>query len=99
MTRIAMDPEVMAVHASMHAEVVTIVEGKLAGIPSSVDGGLAADAVAAIMQRVGDGVDALYRINGTLGEIVDAIAGDAAANEEDVIAQLSPVAAEVEDLS
>ncbi|PJI53852.1 hypothetical protein CTI14_22650 [Methylobacterium radiotolerans] len=66
--------------------------------PDGVDGGLASDTVAAIMQRVGEGVDALYRINGTLGEIVRAIADDAETNEQDVIDQLDPVAAIVEDL-
>jgi len=98
MTRIAMDPEVMAVHASMHEEAVEAIEGKLAAIPTAVDGGLASDAVAAIMMRVGDGVDALYRINGTLGGIVRAIAQDSATNEQDVIDQLTPVATIVEDL-
>jgi hypothetical protein len=93
-----MDPEVMALHASMHEEVVEAIEGELAAIPTAVDGGLAADAVAAIMLRVGDGVEALYRINGTLGEVVRAIAEDASTNEQDVIDQLSPVATIVEDL-
>ncbi|WP_157521012.1 hypothetical protein [Microbacterium sp. Leaf159] len=98
MTRISMDPEVMAVHASMHDEAVAFMRGKLAAIPGSVDGGLASDAVAAIMMRVGEGVDALYRINGTLGEVVRVVADDAATNEQDVIDQLSPVATAVEDL-
>ncbi len=98
MSRIAMDPEVMAVHADMHEEAVELIETKLSGIPTAVDGGLASYTVAAIMQRVGEGIDALYRINGTLGEIVRAIADDAETNEQDVIDQLDPVAAIVEDL-
>ncbi len=53
MSRIAMDPEVMAVHADMHEEAVELIETKLSGIPTAVDGGLASDTVAAIMQRVG----------------------------------------------
>ncbi|MFG6402283.1 MULTISPECIES: hypothetical protein [unclassified Microbacterium] len=95
MTKIAMDPEVMAVHASTHEEVVTYLEGQLNAIPASVDGGLASDSIAAILTRVGDGVDALYRVHGTLGEIVRSIADDAATLEEDIVEQLGPVAAEV----
>ena len=58
-----MDREVMARHVEVHEEVSEIVKGKLDGIPSAVDGGLASDSIAAILQRVGNGVDALYRIN------------------------------------
>ena len=46
MSRIAMDPEVMAVHADMHEEAVELIETKLSGIPTAVDGGLASDTVA-----------------------------------------------------
>lgn len=98
MNRIAMDPEIMKVHAETHAEVGEIVAEKLNAIPAAVDGGLASDTVAAIMQRIGGGVDALYRINGTLGEIVTAITADAATTEEAAIAELSPIVAEVEAL-
>ena len=98
MSRIAMDREVMARHAEVHEEVSEIVKGKLDGIPSAVDGGLASDSIAAILQRVGNGVDALYRINRTLGEIVKAISDDSVRTEEDALERLAPVARELEEL-
>lgn len=98
MTQISMDPEVMAAHATMHEDVVTLIADKLNAIPSAVDGGIASDTVAAIMLRIGTSVDALYRIHGTLGEIVRAIADDASTYEEDVLEQLTPIAAEVGEL-
>lgn len=98
MTDIAMDPEAMDAHAEAHQEIGESVIGALDAIPAEVDGGLAADTVVAIMTRIGDGLDALYRVNGTLGEIVTAIKDDATTTEEEAVAQLAPIAAEVEEI-
>ena len=88
----------MAIHVRMHDEVGRVLTSKLNAIPAAVDGGLASDTVIAILKRVGDAVDALYRINGTLGEIVEAISKDHQATEENAVEMLTPVAKEVEDL-
>jgi hypothetical protein len=98
MTKISMDPEAMAAHASVHTELSTIIEGKLNAIPAAVDGGLAADTITAIMQQIGNGVDALYRINGTMGEIVEAIADDSITTEEAATERLAAVAKELDEL-
>ncbi|WP_430868830.1 hypothetical protein [Demequina aurantiaca] len=99
MSLIAMDPEAMAHHVRLHQEATDAIGEKLLEIPAAVDGGLASDSIAAIMMRVGVGVDALYRINGTLGEVVASVASDSDIQEQDVIDQLAAVTAELEDLS
>src|SRR4051794_5939349 len=73
MTDISMDPAVMKLHAEMHDEVRDEAKTALGGTPNSIDGGLGANSVAMIVSKLVTHVDAVYRVHGTLGEIVRSI--------------------------
>ncbi len=91
------DPETLRVFASKHDEAATELETRLGSMPTSVDGGIAADGVAAIMSHVGGLVEALRRVHGSLGLSVDAIADDVDAHEDELVAQLTPVQKELDE--
>ena len=97
MTQISMDPQVMTKHAEAHELVAEEAKKALNKTPRSIDAGLGSDAVATIVAKLVDPVDAVYRVHGTLGALVRGIANDATKTEEDVSASISRLADEVED--
>ena len=97
MTEIAMDPEVMKKHAETHDLVAEEAKKALALSPASIDGGLGADSVATIVSRLINHVDAVFRVHGTLSEIVTSIANDSTKTEEEISASITALANEVED--
>lgn len=84
-----MDPEQTRGHAGRHDEVVTYLDEGLAGVPGAVDGGIAADTVVSIMDRVSTAVADLADVHVVVAGILREIADDSQRTDEAAAAEFT----------